>query len=429
MIRSSRHTLLFSNSNKLSTLDDFILEYQKVAQKIVDYIWTNGWKSGEYEFNVSLNKLNMPSLLTSDIIKLANITTLLSGRALKCCMTQCCGIIKAEVEKQRKRLFVYSTKKEEGVSKKRLKLLIKKIKQNIPVKPNCQNIKPELNSICFDIQNGKFFDKFIRLKSIWKNKREIKLPIKFHRHSLKLQNNSTSMKNSILISNDSIDLRWELPKVEKKSVGETVGADQGYKDVLNLANKTIQQKTKCSCPHGHTLESIITKVSRKKKGSSAFKKAKDHQKNFVNWSLNNIDLKNIKQINLERIWNIGYKSGKSRKMSHWQNTLIRDKVIDLCETNGVHFVEQSCTYRSQRCHVCGNVRKANRKGKIYECKKCGNIDDADHNAALNHSIYLPEIPWFLRKSKLNRKDGFIWNQNGLFDLTGRSLQSLLHVEE
>lgn len=74
-----------------------------------------------------------------------------------------------------------------------------------------------------------------------------------------------------------------------------------------------------------------------------------------------------------------------------------------------------------------NVRKSNRKGKVYECKSCGNIDDADHNAALNHSINLPEIPYDFRKLNLNRKDGFIWSSEGLFDLDGRRLQSLPHV--
>ena len=70
--------------------------------------------------------------------------------------------------------------------------------------------------------------------------------------------------------------------------------------------------------------------------------------------------------------------------------------------NGVHFVEQDSTYRSQRCSCCGNVRKANRKGKIYECKHCGNVIDADYNASINHSIDLPEIPYNLRERNLNR---------------------------
>ncbi len=427
MIKSSKHSIKFTNTNKIIKLNDFINEYRIIAQKLVDYLWSNGWECDGYRFNIKNNEFDLPSMLTSDIIQKANIVTSLSGRALKCCMTQCSGLIRSEVEKQRKRIYILKIKKQEGISKRRLKNLIKNIKQNIPKKPNCSNINPELNSICFDIKDGNYFDKFIRLKSIFKNHIEIKIPINYHRQSLKF--NTCKLLNSILISIKNVTLRWELAVIEQKKSGETVGADQGYKDVLHLANENMSLKTKQHCNHGHSLESIINKVSKKKLGSNAFKRAKEHQKNFINWSINQLNLENIKQINLEKIWNIGYKSKKSRKLSHWQNTLIRDKVKSICEFNGVHYTEQSCTYRSQRCFACGNVRKSNRKGKLYECKLCKNIDDADHNAALNHSISLPEIPWNIRKLNLNRKDGFIWNGSGLFELTGRSLQSLLHVEE
>lgn len=428
MIRSSKHSLSKSNANKKKILGEFLCEYRMVAQNLVDYLWQDGWKQGDREFDIKNNKLELPSMLTSNIITLANIDTNLSGRALKCCMTQVSGMIRAEVEKQRKRIYVLNKKKEEGIPKKKLKNLIKRLKENVPQKPNCSNIKAELNSICMDIEEGNSFDKFIQLKSILKTKERVKLPFNFHRKAIELKNKSSRMLNSVLVSEDYINLRWEIDEQEKRKSGEIVGADQGYKDVLNVANENYSDKTALNCPHGHSLESIIDKASRKKKGSKAFKRVKQHQKNFVNWSLNKLNLKDVKQINLEKIWNIGYKSGKSRKMSHWQNTLIRDKVINLCEMNGVHFVEQSSTYASQRCFCCGNVRKSNRKGKIYDCKNCSNVDDADHNAALNHSIYLPEITYDFRNLKLNRKDGFIWNSEGVFDLEGRSLQSLLRVE-
>jgi hypothetical protein len=66
------------------------------------------------------------------------------------------------------------------------------------------------------------------------------------------------------------------------------------------------------------------------------------------------------------------------------------------------------------------VLKSNRKGKEYTCKHCGCIIDADYNAALNHEIELPEIPYDIRKLNLNRK-GFYWLETGIFDLDDRSL--------
>ena len=75
------------------------------------------------------------------------------------------------------------------------------------------------------------------------------------------------------------------------------------------------------------------------------------------------------------------------------------------------------------------VRKANRKGKNYECKHCGHQMDADLNAAKNHSIVLPEIPYTLRKRNLNRGNGFFWKEDGFYDFEGRSLESLPPVED
>ena len=432
MIKTSVHSIKFTNQNKRSELSDFINEYRRCASVLLNYIWSNGYNfkskdNNPLRFSIKENMLDCPSMLSSDVIYKSGLKTDLTGRALKCCLTQIAGIIGAETEKQRKRLFYLKKKKSEGVSKNKLKQLIKRIKCNIPQKPNVSNINPELNSICADFQETKdgHFDGFVKLYCISKKKTEISIPIKMTRFSRKLSLNG-KMKTSFLIKKESFDIRWEIPDTEIKDNGDTLGCDQGYKDMLTFSNGI---KSAAQDIHGHSLESIIEKVARKKKCSKAFKRAKDHQKNFVNWSINRINLSPIKEIKFEKIWNITYKRGTSRKLSHWQNTLIRDKMESKCCEEGVRFTLQSSTYMSQRCCECGNVRKANRKGKVYSCKSCGNIIDADLNAAKNHEQILLEIPYELRKLNLNRGDGFFWTQSGYFDSEGRSIQSLPHVEK
>ena len=170
-------------------------------------------------------------------------------------------------------------------------------------------------------------------------------------------------------------------------------------------------------------------MTNKKKGSKSFKRTQSHRKNFINWSINQLNFTNVKEIRLEKIWNIGYKSRTSRMMSHWTNTLIRDKIENKCEEEGIRLIHQSSTYRSQRCSGCGVVRKSNRKGKIYSCKHCLLEMDADLNASLNHIVNLPEIPYDLLKLQMNRGDGFYWLESGFYEFgTGRSLQSLPPVE-
>jgi len=424
MIRTSKHITRYSNKNKIKKLSIFIDEYRRVASELINYLWNNEYvfnvKDEEHIFNIKENKLKFPSMLTSDIVQKANIVSFLSGRALKCCLTQIAGMINSEVEKQMKRLIILNKLKFEGKPRKERKNLIKRLKQNIPQIPYCGNINPELNSICCQYRKieSKEFDGYLRLTSITKDKMDIRIPIKMTRHSRKLSSRG-NLKSSFLIKKDEIDFRWDIMTPVKKEEGNIVGADQGLLDILSLSDKQTTPKRDI---HGHSLSSILDKMSRKVKGSRGFRKAQDHRENFINWSINQLNFSNIKQVNLERIWNIGYRNATSRMMSHWTNTIIRDKVESRCEELGVQVNHQGSTYRSQRCSSCGIVKKTNRKGKVYLCS-CGNIIDADYNAALNHEVKLPEIPYSFRSFKLN-VDGFYWLESGIFSLEGRSLQSL-----
>jgi hypothetical protein len=163
MIRTTNHSLKFSNTCKLSKLSEFIGEYRRVSGLILDQIWENGYtwkvKDNDYEFNVKENKLEHPKFIDYNDF---DIETTLSARALSSLVTQLCGIIGASVEKQRKRLYQWE--------KTPNKQLEKKIQQNIPVKPNISQLNPELSSKCIDIEkvNGEF-NYFVRLKSIAKN--------------------------------------------------------------------------------------------------------------------------------------------------------------------------------------------------------------------------------------------------------------------
>jgi transposase len=415
MIRSSKHTTKFSNKGKLNNLNSFINEYRRVASIIVDEIWNNGYKFYDKEFNINKNLLELPKYIE---YKNFDLDTFLSARSLSSLCTQINGVLKSSVEKQRKRIYILEKMKSNNTSKKERKLLAKKLKQNIPQKPNVENLNPELPSTCCKfLESDKHFNGFIKLSAIVKDKTNILIPIKYSKHSNKFKNQDFQRMNSFLISETFIDIRWKNENIVQKQEGIIVGGDQGFKDILTLSNKSRTPKTDV---HGHSLESIIDKLSRKKKGSKAFKRAQEHRKNFINWSINQLDFDNVKQINLEKIWNINYKSNTSRKLRHWTNTTIVDKIESRCIGEGVLLKYQSSSYRSQRCSSCGVVLKSNRKGKEYTCKHCGLVIDSDYNAALNHEIELPEIPYDIRKLNLNRK-GFYWLESGLFDLDGRSL--------
>ena len=108
----------------------------------------------------------------------------------------------------------------------------------------------------------------------------------------------------------------------------------------------------------------------------------------------------------------------SRFLNHWTYTLILDKLKRYCEEQKVSVKEQCCVYRSQRCNMCGLVRKSQRKGKVYSCE-CGYVGDADMNASLNHEIELPRVS-HLRHLGHNI-EGFYWKPSGIFDLNDNEL--------
>ncbi len=199
--------------------------------------------------------------------------------------------------------------------------------------------------------------------------------------------------------------------VEKRKVG----ADQGKLTCLSMSDGQVT----CKCEHKHDLTSIIKELERKKYGSKGFKRKQEHRKNYINWSINQISLRGVKQVNLEKIFNIKYKRSTSKELSHWTNVIIDQKVKRYCEEHKVYVNLQDSCYRSQRCSQCGLVRKLNRKGKVYSCS-CGYMEDADYNASRNHAVDLPDIPFDIRQKKVNRA-GFFWLETGLFTLDGKAI--------
>ena len=131
------------------------------------------------------------------------------------------------------------------------------------------------------------------------------------------------MLGSILLGKNSIDFRYENQLPEIKSSGIIVGIDTGVKSVFTSSDGQISKLTD---KHGHSFESILTKLSRKKKESKAFRKTQDQRKNFINWSINQLNLSEINQVNLEHIDNLFYKHNTSRKLKGFTNKLIEDKL-------------------------------------------------------------------------------------------------------
>lgn len=394
MIRSTRHHTKDVNFAKRKVYEIFLDDYSDYIKAAVDYIWENGYG----DFSVKNESLSLPKYLD---YKLLPIKTSLSARAQSSAMSQVSGIIRAAIEKQRRRLWV---QKNRNTNVKSVRF----------AKPNLGFVRANLSSKCCDFRasKGKFYG-FLRLKSLGKKYGSILIPIIRHPRS------RGNLQGGFLLSKQNVQLSWEKPPAPIIKGDKVLGIDQGLKTVASLSDG---QQTPNECCHGHSLNDILDKVSRRKKGSKGFLRAVAHRKNFINFSINKLNFQGVKEVRLEKVTNIRYRRKTSRKMSHWSNPEIRDKIKSRCEQLEVPVVEQSCAYRSQRCFECGQVRKANRKSKVYACKNCGYSNDADTNAALNHSIDLPNVPWVFLGRKLNLGNGFFWKPEGFTTFDGAELR-------
>ena len=388
MIRSSKTSIKFANSGRKDLIGSFISEYLKTTQFFVDILWN---KKSE----------NIPSLIPKEITN--QVTSWLSQRAIQCSAKQASGIVRGTIKKQKDRLYRINKLNSEGKFKQARKLQVVYDKQNMS-KPEIKNISPELDSrfIKINLESETSFDGWITINSLGL-KEKIFLPFKKTEHFNKMLNNG-KLKQGIRISKKFITFNFEIPDVQERTSGTTLGIDIGISDALYCSNGYHSTNDK----DGHNLVTIQNKLSRRKKGSVGFRKAQTHRKNYINHSINLLNLEDVRQVNIEDIKNMGFGKNSGRFLNHFVSAQILDKIENLCVKLGVQVKRKSQTYTSQRCSMCGWVRKSNRKGKQFKCTSCGFACDADLNASINISLDLPAISKEERLSKKNRK-GFFWN--------------------
>lgn len=410
VVRSSPLLFHEANAGKLARLAEFVDAYREVLQAVIDHAWDNGLEVGGRVLRVSENLLWTPSFVPKSC--LPELDTPLSGRAVKCASTQAMAMIAAALKRRQKDLRWLSRLNGAPVPK----CLRERLSRPL-VKPCAARAKAELNSLCASISwdTETSYDGWLTLYSLGKRFGKLHLPLRRHRHINRMLHGR--QLPSMLISKKGVDVRFEIDPPTNDGTA-VVGADTGLKTVLTLSNGA---STPDADSHGHSLRSICEKVARKRRGSKACARAHRHRLNHINWAINSLPLDGVGEIRLEKVSNINHGRRASAKMRAWTNADIQRKVEAVAEERNVSVKLQPPAYRSQRCSACGCVRKANRKGKVYSCKRCGLVCDADLNAARNHEQTLPPVPGVLFRTKANLGGGFLWLPSGFYDLSGAEL--------
>ena len=386
MIRSTKTTLNFANQSKLDTINQFIDEYKIVVVKIINLIW-------DLEY--------IPPLLQKNIT--SQIETWLSARAIQCAAKQASGIVRGTQIKQKQRLFVINQLNNLGKFKKARKLrsIYNRAKQS---KPTIKEIQCELDQrfVKIEFNSNTHFDGWITFSSLGNNIK-LQIPFKKHKHFNRLLNVGT-IKNGIRLSKKEITFIFDLPEIEHKKEGTTIGIDVGQTTTLSCSNGQVIDK----CPHGHTYGTICDKLARKIKNSKNFNKTVKHRCNYLRYIVNKLNLDNVGIVNRENIKNLRKFSNVSRRMKHWNYRELFDVLDRKLEMHGVRVNKLNPTYTSQRCSRCGWTRKDNRKRKKFKCNKCSFECDADLNASINLSFNLDSV---MKQERVQQKNkaGFYWN--------------------
>ena len=411
MIRSSQHTLKFCNASKLEALSRLEVLYKELLQKYVDMIIKGELPLGKFFTTKSLPKLN----------------EIEHSAWRQLCYKQAAQIVRGELAKVKKRVLkkykklyaicIVKKKLKSFTSKRFSELKINYMKR---IHVDVKNVAIDIDARVFDVEQDKTkeFDEFIKLNLPWfkSNKRlaeTINIPIKYHKHSNKF--NGWTRRNVVkfLAKTNSINLVWEKEAKEKpKTINAPIGIDIGYKKLISDSNGEFYGREE--------LQKVYHKISKKKRGSKAYKRALAERTNLTNRFVNEFNYKNdfdclviedLKSVKANKSFknlskrkqlktNKFVKTKSNNLLQYWSYRTVIDKLERLSEEEGFRLIKVQPAYTSQTCSNCGSCNEENRKGENFHCKDCGMEMDADTNAARN-ILMLGAYSLQSTKNKLN----------------------------
>ena len=264
----------------------------------------------------------------------------------------------------------------------------------------------ELDSRFVKIELDKVnsFDGWLVINSIGKRIR-LEIPFRRTRHFNLLIDNG-KLKSGVRLSKSKVTFMFDCNCPVNTNLN-VVGIDIGVNSLLSVDYGNLLQQSSVNS-HGHDLNSINSRLSRRKKGSNGFRRTSTHRTNYINASINKLNWNDIGTLRIEKIRNLRRGKNVSRKLIHFIYKPILDRLKMKSEAYGVRIQEINPTYTSQRCNVCGWTRKSNRNGLQFKCERCSHEQNSDLNAAMNIRLDLPIIG---NKERLrrNNRNGFYWN--------------------
>lgn len=388
-IRCAKSSLKFTNQKKQNTLVSIHNEYLRVMQDIINN-----------EFHK--NDHNFPSYISRQTEDKIKESTWLTKRMIQAAGKQAMAVLKGTATKQNKRKYILENMSPTDPNYFKLLDTINKNQYSCPVISKDTPMVLDSRMVSFEEKSDGF--SWITMTSIGE-KIKLNLPVKTTSHMKKMVANGGKINKTITISPKEASFSYDFEYTEPDTTtGNTLGIDIGIKSLITASDG----QTEHPCIHGHTMESIMKVMSKKKKGSKAFKRKQTQRKQHINWVINELDLSGVTKVICENIKDMRRGVNHGRIMSSWTYPMIFAKLKRRCEEKNVSISFISPTYTSKRCSNCGWTKDGNRNGLEFKCDSCGNTMNADLNAAINIASGIKPIGFNSRKSH-DIRTGFYWN--------------------
>ena len=205
------------------------------------------------------------------------------------------------------------------------------------------------------------------------------IPFNWTKHSNKFINDGWGLAQSIRLGYNKrkglfVDLVFEKERPELREEGVVIGIDSGLNSMLVTSDNQFV---------GEGLKETIKRGGKRRKSWHHFIEAE------ANRFLKQLNLDNIKLISVENLKHVKRgKRGKfsriaNRLLSFWLYAKVGERLKQICEERGIRISLKNPWKTSQRCSVCGNIDRRNRRGERFLCLSCGYATNADYNASKN----------------------------------------------
>lgn len=277
--------------------------------------------------------------------------------------------------------FGYGVVFAQAATKQAKEIVLSQKERKEKTMPRVKSYSAQLNMNFGKIQSFKgSFDFCVPLKAGLSGKMRQSLIIPFNKtkHLNKFLDNGWTIGNSFRLGkNDNgiyTDIIVEKERPPLKKEGKLIGIDRGYRVPLAASDGQI-----------------IGKDLKQKIESLGYRRKTAHYliETEMNRAIKKLNLTHIHSIAMEDLDKVKhYSRGKfsrrvNRLLSFWLYKKLGNRLQQICEENGVRIILKDPSYTSQRCYLCGNIDRRNRRGDKFLCLKCGHADDADHNASMN----------------------------------------------